>query len=271
MIERGGDIHTDRQCELLDLPRATYYYTPAMESEKNLMIMRMIDERHMDKPFEGVRRVTDWIGDTLDIPVNEKRVRRLMRIMDIQTIYPKPRTTISSETHTKYPYLLRGLDINRPDQVWCADITYVHMHKGFMYLTAVMDWYSRHVLSWRISNSLDASFCVDALEEALSKATPEIFNTDQGVQFTGDNFISLLRNRQINISMDGKGRAIDNVFIERLWRSVKYEDIYINCYENGHDLFRGLVSYFDYYENERRHQGDGMGKRRPAEVYYEIS
>lgn len=165
-----------RQCELLGLPQSTYYYEPAGESGKNLMLMRKIDERHMHKPFEGVIRMTDWLEDTLGIAVNEKRVQRLMRTMDIRTIYPRPRTTIPSEEHVKYPYLLRGLDISRPNQVWCADITYVYMHKGYMYLVAVMDWYSRYVLSWRISNSLDASFCADALDEALDIATPEIFN-----------------------------------------------------------------------------------------------
>ena len=269
-MEPDGDISMARQLELLGLPPSTYYYQPVGETEMNLMLMRMIDERHMTKPFEGVIRMTDWLEDTLGIPINHKRVRRLLGIMDIQTIYPRPRTTIPSKEHVKYPYLLRGLDINRPNQVWCADITYVYMHKGYMYLVAVMDWYSRYVLSWRISNSLDASFCVDALDEALGIATPEIFNTDQGVQFTCNDFISRLKADQIAISMDGKGRAIDNVFIERVWRSVKYEDIYINCYETVPALFRGLGSYFNYHNDEKHHQGDGMGKRRPAEVYYGI-
>lgn len=269
-MEPEGDISVARQCELLGLPPSTYYYQPAGESELNLMLMRMIDERHMEKSFEGVIRMTDWLEDSLGTAVNYKRVRRLMGIMDIRTIYPRPRTTIPSEEHVKYPYLLRGLDINRPNQVWCADITYIYMHQGYMYLVAVMDWYSRYVLSWRISNTLDASFCVDALDEALGIATPEIFNTDQGVQFTCNDFISRLKANQIAISMDGKGRAIDNVFIERLWRSVKYDDIYINCYETGPALYRGLGSYFGYHNYEKHHQGHGMGKLRPAEVYYGI-
>lgn len=190
LVESDGDISVARQCELLGLPPSTFYYNPAGESELNLMLMRMIDERHMEMPCEGVIRIADWLEDSLGFAINEKRVQRLMRTMDIQAVYPRPRTTIPSEEHAKYPYLLRGLDIIRPNQVWCADITYIYMHQGYMYLVAVMDWYSRYVLSWRISNTLDASFCVDALDEALSKATPEIFNTDQGVQFTCNDFIS---------------------------------------------------------------------------------
>ena len=226
--------------------------------------MRLMDEEHMRHPASGSRQLVDFM-EGQGMGVNRKRIQRLMRKMGIEGISPKRRTTKAAAGHQIYPYLLRGLTIERPNQVWCSDFTYVPMATGFMYLVAVMDWYSRHVLSWRLSNSMDADFCVDALDDALARGTPEIMNTDQGSQFTGGEFTNRLKDRGIAISMDGKGRAIDNVMIERLWRTVKYEDIYLKEYSNGADLHKGLKSYFHHYTSVRKHTS--LDRQTPAEVY----
>lgn len=221
--------------------------------------MRRIDTLFLKHPFYGSRRLADKLG------ANRKRVQRLMRIMGIEAIYPKPRTTQRNPEHKIYPYLLRDLAIERPDQVWSTDITYIPLRGGFLYLTAVLDWFSRYVLSWRLSNSLDGAFCLEALEEALSQSRPEIFNTDQGAQFTSLSFTGCLRSHGVAISMDGRGRALDNVFVERLWRSVKYEEVYLRDYDDAWQAETSLRKYFEFYCHERRHQA--LRRRTPAEVY----
>lgn len=260
-----------RQCELIDLPRSSYYreQKSARESEENLALMRLIDEEYTRHPFYGSRNMRDYLRRQ-GHKVNRKRVQRLMQKMGIQSIAPKPNTSKPHPEHKIYPYLLRNLDIICPDQVWCSDITYIPLPGGFVYLTAVMDWYSRYVLSWEISVTMDSSFCVSALESALRRhGRPEIFNTDQGAQFTSNDFTTTLLDHDVLISMDGKGRAMDNIFIERLWRSVKYEEIYLKEYGSVNELIKSLKSYFDFYNNERPHSGhDG---RTPAEVYWECS
>ena len=218
--------------------------------------MRLLDEQYIKTPFYGVRRFTDWLCDQ-GYAVGFKRVRRLMRTLGIEAIYPKPRLSRPAPQHRIYPYLLRELEIEHPNQVWCADITYIRMRRGFAYLVAVMDWFSRYVLSWRLSNTLDAAFCIDALDEALEAGAPEIFNTDQGSQFTGHDFTGRLDKAEVRISMDGRGRCFDNIFIERLWRSVKYEEVYLYDYADLHEAEVRLGRYFDFYNHERRHQGLG--------------
>lgn len=257
-------ISVKRQCELLGLPRSTYYYQAGEESEENLQLMRLIDEQYLRRPFFGSRKMTLWLGQQ-GYEVNRKRVQRLMRLMGIEAIYRKPRTTIRNVENKVYPYLLRNVEITHPDQVWSTDITYIPLRRGFMYLVAIMDWFSRHIVSWRLSNSLDTSFCLDALEESLSPTKPEIFNSDQGVQFTSMAFTSVLESHDIAISMDGRGRALDNVFIERLWRTIKYEDIYLKDYEDVDELYEGLTSYLAFYDRERPHQA--LDYRTPNEVY----
>lgn len=260
MIEPTHDaLSLRRQCELLGLARGSWYYEPAGETKQNLKLMRRIDELYLQRPYFGSRRMGD------ELKVNRKRVQRLMRLMGLEAIYPKPRTTLRNADHKIYPYLLRNLEIKRPNQVWSTDITYIPMQGGFLYLTAVLDWYSRYVLSWRLSNSLDSTFCIEALEEALVGGQPEIFNTDQGVQFTSVAFTSRLASRGVAISMDGRGRALDNVFIERLWRTVKYEEVYLKDYEDAWQAETSLREYFDFYCHGRRHQA--LEKRTPAEVY----
>ena len=250
-----------RQCELLELPRSTRYYLPQGESAENLALMRRLDEQYLATPFYGSRRMGVVLG------ANRKRVQRLMRLMRIAAIYPRRRTTWPAAGHKIYPYLLRNVAVLRPDQVWSTDITYVPLRHGFLYLVAVMDWYSRHVLAWRLSNTLDGGFCLEALDESLSAATPEIFNSDQGCQFTAAAFTSRLEARGIAVSMDGRGRAIDNVFIERLWRSVKYEEVYLRDYADGWEAEAQLAAYFRFYSYERIHQA--LGYRTPADVYRE--
>jgi putative transposase len=253
-----------RQCELLGLSRSSCYYTAAEESEENLCLMRLIDEQYLRRPFFGSRRMAVWLASVGRV-VNRKRVQRLMRLMGIEALYPKPSTTQRHPEHRVFPYLLRDVAIVRPDQVWSTDITYVPMPRGFMYLTAVIDWYSRYVLSWQLSNSLEGSFCIEALEAALSLGRPEIFNTDQGVQYTASAFTSRLQQAEVLISMDGRGRALDNVFVERLWRSVKYECLYLHGYATVPELAAGLSEYFEFYRHERPHQA--LGYATPAEVY----
>ena len=226
--------------------------------------MRLIDEEYLRHPFYGSRKMADWLGKQ-GRAVNRKRVQRLMRLMGIEGVRPRRNTTIFAPGHRIFPYLLRGVTASHADHIWSTDITYIPLRRGFMYLVAVLDWYSRHVLSWRLSNSLEASFCIDALEEALGRSRPEIFNTDQGSQFTCRAFTSRLKTAGVQISMDGRGRALDNVFIERLWRTVKYEDIYLKEYESVDELYEGLTRYFEFYGTERSHQA--LGYRTPQEVY----
>jgi putative transposase len=249
---------------LLGLNRSSLYYEPAPETPENLRLMRLIDEQYLACPFYGSRRMTEWLTRQGE-EVNRKRVQRLMRLMGLEAIYPKPRLSLAGKGHRIYPYLLRGVTIDRPDQVWSADITYVPMASGFMYLAATIDWHSRYVIAWQLSNTLDGSFCLEMLEEALRSGKPEVFNTDQGVQFTAEAFTGRLESAGVAVSMDGRGRALDNVFNERLWRSVKYEDIYLMRYEEVPVLYQGLVRYFGFYNDERPHQS--LGYQTPAEVY----
>jgi putative transposase len=258
------ELSIRRQCELLGLARSTWHYRAVEESEENLRLMRMLDEQYLRTPFYGSRRMTVWLQSKGE-EVNRKRVQRLLRVMGIEAVYPKRRTTWRNAAHRVYPYLLRGVEIVRPDQVWSSDITYVPMPYGFMYLTAVIDWYSRYVLAWGLSNTLEGSFCLEVLEEALKRGTPEIFNSDQGVQYTAVAFTGRLERAGVAISMDGRGRALDNVFVERLWRSVKYESIYLHGYATVAALERGLGESFNFYCHERPHQS--LENRPPAEVY----
>ena len=265
MVEPGhAELSVRRQCELLGLNRSTLYHRPAGASAEDLRLMKLIDEQYTARPFYGSRRMTVWLGQQGE-EVNRKRVRRLMRVMGLEAIYPRPRPSAASRGHKVYPYLLRGVAVERRDQVWSTDITYIPMASGFMYLTAVIDWYSRYVLAWGLSNTLDGAFCLDALEEALGAGKPEVFNTDQGAQFTAAAFVGRLEAAGVAVSMDGRGRALDNVFVERLWRSVKYEDIYVRCYETVPELRRGLARYFGFYNGERPHQS--LEYRTPAAVY----
>ena len=255
-----------QQCELVGLNRSTYYYSPAAESELNLALMRLIDEQYTRTPFYGRRRMTAFLRrPPHGYVVSQKRVRRLMRKMGLQAIYPKRRTSMAAKGHKVYPYLLRDLAITYPNQVWSADITYIRMLRGFMYLVAIIDWYSRYVVSWRLSNTLEGSFCRDALDLALTQGKPEIFNTDQGSQFTALAFTSRLKDAGVLISMDGRGRALDNVFVERLWRTVKYEHVYLHEYDLVPHLERGLGEYFSFYNQERLHQS--LSYRPPVEVH----
>lgn len=265
-IDCRHSLPVARQCRLLDVSRSTAYYRPQGVPQADLSLMREIDEVHLKYPFYGTRRVRDEL-QTRGYAVNRKRVRRLMRQMGLVALYPKPRTSIPGAGHTIYPYRLRGLTIDRPNQVWATDITYLPMAKGFMFLVAIMDWHTRKVLSWRVSNTMDTAFCVEALEEALSRfGKPQIFNTDQGSQFTSEAFTGVLKSHDITISMDGKGRWMDNVFVERLWRSVKYEDLYLKAYETPKALQQGLKQYFHFYNTRRRHTA--LDRRTPDAVYF---
>lgn len=267
MIERNHpDVSLSRQCQLLGLSRSSIYYRPREASAEDLELMQLIDEQYLKTPFFGSRKYLSHLR-ALGYQINRKRVQRLMRQMGIQAIYPRPRTSQPGAGHTIYPYLLRGLDIDRPNQVWCTDITYIPMARGFMYLIAVMDWHSRRVLSWRLSNTLDTDFCVEALEEALEHhGAPEIFNTDQGCQFTSEAFTAVLKANEVHISMDGKGCFKDNIFVERLWRSVKYECVYLKAFDNAAHLRKELKDYFRWYNAERFHQG--LDNATPDQVYF---
>jgi len=260
-----GELSIRRQCELVGLSRSSWYYQPAGENEENLVLMRLIDEQYTRAPFYGWRRMTAYLR-RLGYLVNHKRVKRLMRVMGLEGIYPKRKTTKPGAGHRVYPYLLRGMKIERPMEVWSTDITYVPMVGGFMYLVAVMDWHSRYVVSWRLSNTLDGVFCREALREALEQGKPAIFNTDQGVQFTSEKFTGILEDAGVRISMDGRGRALDNIFVERLWRSVKYENVYLAEYRTVMELESGLRAYFQFYNHERLHQS--LDYRTPAEVHF---
>jgi putative transposase len=257
-------ISVRRQCELLGLPRSTAYYAPIPESEENLALMREIDAIYLDDPSYGSRSIAAVLANS-GWQANRKRVQRLMRLMGITGVTPKRNTTKPSPGHRIFTYLLRNVAITHPDQVWSTDITYVPLRGGFVYLTAVMDWFSRYVLSWKLSNRLEGTFCQEALEEALKYGKPEIFNTDQGSQFTCEAFVNRLLDRSVAVSMDGRGRALDNVFIERLWRSVKYQEIYLRDYGTVADVEEGLKLYFEKYNFERPHQA--LGNLPPAKVY----
>jgi len=255
-----------RQCRLLGLARASYYRTPSSETKENLELMRIIDEEYTRHPFLGSRGMRKYLRRE-GYKVNRKRVQRLMRLMGLASIAPQKRTSVPTSGHTVYPYLLRGLDIDRPNKAWCSDITYIRLKRGFVFLTVVMDWHSRYVLSWEISTIIDESFCVSALERALRRhERPDIFNTDQGSQYTGAAFTGVLKDHGVKISMDGKGRVTDNIMVERLWRTVKYEDIYTRDYGTVEELTAGLRKYFDYYNNARAHSS--LGDRTPAEAYW---
>lgn len=261
-------IPITRQCELLGLHRSSFYYRPHPVSDFNLHLMTLIDRQYTKDPSSGVPRMTKYLRRQ-GHRVNRKRVARLMRKMGLQGITPKKNLSWPNKEHQTYPYLLKGLDIIRSNQVFCSDITYIPMRKGFIYLTAVMDWYSRYVVSWKVSLTLDAAFCVEALEEALAIGTPDVFNTDQGSQFTSRDFTTVLKNHHIAISMDGKGRVFDNIFIERLWRTVKYEEVYLRDYANVREAIRGLSDFFRRYNEERPHSA--LGDQTPYEVYYGLT
>jgi len=258
------ELSVRQQCELLGLNRSTLYYTAASETPENLRLMRLLDEYYTAYPFFGSRRMAVWLMRQGEV-VNRKRVQRLMRLMGLEAIYPKPRLSAASG-HRIYPYLLRNVAIVRADQVWSTDITYVPLAAGFLYLAAIIDWYSRYVIAWRLSNTLDGAFCLDMLEEALSKGRPEVFNTDQGSQFTAAAWTGRLESAKVAVSMDGKGRCLDNVFVERLWRTVKYEDIYLRGYEGALAAQQGLQRYFPFYNEERLHQS--LDYQTPAAVYH---
>jgi len=266
MINKEDELSVTRQCEILELSRSGIYYMPVPVSAEDMALMRQIDEIHLIYPFYGSRKILNelWVKG---YDIGRDRVRRLMRRMGVEALYVKPRLSLANLGHVKHPYLLRGLEIKRPNHVWATDITYIPMAKGFCYLVAIMDWASRMVLSWRISNTLDSAFCTDALEEAIAKyGCPEIFNTDQGSQFTSESFTNSLHSNGIAISMDGKGRWMDNVFIERLWKSVKYEDIYLKAYASMAEVKNGLTSYFQFYNEKRWH--NNFDRKTPTMVYF---
>ncbi len=266
LIEKENpSIPVARQCELVGLARSSFYYRPRRDNANNDRLMRLIDEQYTRTPFYGVRRITACLRRQGEC-VNPKRVRRLMRLMGLEAIYPKPRMTLQDKDKKRYPYLLSDVKIDSPDHVWAADITYIRLGRGFTYLVAILDWHSRYVVSWRLSVSLEADFCVAALEEALERGAPAIFNTDQGSQFASDAFTELLTQQGVAISMDGRGRVFDNIFVERLWRTVKYEEVYLKDYTTVVDTRRNLAAYFDFYNHDRPHQA--LGYRTPAEVYF---
>jgi putative transposase len=265
MIDRGRtDLSVRRQCALLGLARSGVYRQPTAPDPEELALMRRIDEQYLATPFYGSRRMTAALR-LAGRQVNRKRVQRLMRLMGLKALGPKPKTSRPSAQHWVYPYLLRGLAIDRPNQVWAADISYIPMARGFLCLVVVMDWYSRYVLAWRLSNTMDTSFCLDALEDALRKGQPEIFNTDQGAQFTSAAFTDKLETAGVRISMDGRGRWLDNVFVERLWRSLKYEEVHLKAYANGLEALIGIGQWFRYYNERRPHQA--LSYQTPAAVW----
>jgi putative transposase len=267
LIDPDHELSIENQCALLEVPRSTYYYEAAGESPENLALMEQIDRLYLAHPENGSRMMVRVLARQ-GVVVNRKRVQRLMNLMGIRSLAPQRKTTVANKEHFKYPYLLRGLLIDRPNQVWCTDITYIPFAKGFMYLVAIMDWHSRKVLSWRLSNTMTVDFCIAALEEALALyGTPEIFNTDQGSQFTAHPFVKVLLDAGVQVSMDGVGRAIDNVCIERLWRTVKYDHVYLNPANSGNELRDGLEIYLNYYNEERPHSS--LGDMTPDETYYQ--
>jgi len=268
VTRKHPDLSTVRQCALLGISRSCLYYRPRVPSQGDLAVMKEMDQQYLATPFYGSRRMRVWLNRR-GHQVNRKRVQRLMRTMGIAAIYRRPRTSRPAPGHKVYPYLLGGMEITRPNQVWAADITYIPMARGFLYLVAIMDWHSRYVVAWNLSNTLDADFCVEALREALGKGKPQVFNTDQGGQFTSQAFTGLLEQEAVRVSMDGKGRYSDNIFIERLWRTVKYEEVYLKAYTGGREAKAGIDDYFRFYNTQRPHQA--LGYRTPAEVFHEDS
>ena len=265
MIDRDHQrLSLVRQCALLGVSRASVYYRPVSTRTENLELMALMDRQYLKTPFYGSRRMKAWLLKEGYL-VSRKRVQRLMRLMGLEAIYRRPNTSKLAPGHRVYPYLLKGVDVSRVDQVWATDITYIPMAQGFLYLVAIMDWHSRRVLAWKLSNTMDTGFCVAALEEALSEGRPEIFNTDQGAQFTSEAFTQTLRERGIQVSMDGKGRYLDNIFVERLWRSIKYEEVYLKAYQTVAEARAGIKAYLEFYNQRRPHQA--LGYRTPAEVY----
>ena len=265
MVREDGRLSMRRQCGLLSLHRSTAFYEPAAIDEDDLAIMRLLDEEYLRHPFYGSRKMQVWLHGQ-GYAVNRKRVQRLMRLMGIEGLNPRGATSRPHPKHKKYPYLLRTLDVVRANQVWATDITYIPMARGFVYLVAIIDWFSRRVLAWRLSNTLDTGFCIGALDEALRRwGTPEIFNTDQGAQFTADEFLAVLKANEVQISMDGKGRWMDNVFVERLWRSVKYEEVYLHAYSDVAEAKRRIGDYLAFFNDERPHQA--LGYCTPSEIY----
>jgi putative transposase len=268
LVDEGHpQLSITRQCSLLGLARSSWYFEPATESAENLYLMRLLDEQYTGTPFYGVERMTAWLRKDQGFTVNPKRVRRLLRTMGLEAIYAKPRLSERAPGHKVYPYLLRGVPIQRVDQVWSTDITYLRMKEGFMYLTAVIDWFSRYVLSWELSNTMETEFCLSVLERALSRGRrPAVFNTDQGSQYTAEAFTGRLEREGIAISMDGRGRALDNVFVERLWRTVKYEEVYLKDYTTVRDARESLASFLRFYNEKRRHEA--LRYETPAAVYH---
>jgi putative transposase len=256
-----------QQCRLLGLPRSSYYYPAAPESAENLRYMRLLDEEYTRHPFYGVPRMTFWLRDS-GYEVGPKRVRRLLRLMGLMAVYPKPHLSLNPLEHRRFPYLLRGVNIQRPNQVWSSDITYIRLRNGFVYLAAVIDWFSRYVLAWELSTTLEVGFCVAVVEQALRAQRPEIFNTDQGAQFTSVAFQAPLLAAQVKLSMDGRGRVFDNIFVERLWRSVKYEEVFLHDYQDVGQSRCGLGRYFPFYNTLRPHQA--LGYRTPHDVYFGV-
>lgn len=265
LLERPtSDLPLARQCQLLGLNRSSVYYQPVLADSSDLHLMELMNRQYLQTPFYGSRKMTQWLA-TQGYPANRKRVQRLMRLMGIEAIYPRPNTSKATLEHKKWPYLLRGVTIERVHQVWSTDITYIPMPRGFLYLVAIIDWHSRYVLSWQLSNTLEVGFCVEALQEALALGTPDIFNSDQGSQFTSEAFTKVLLARSIHISMDGRGRCLDNIFIERLWRSLKYEEVYLKAYEDGKQARAGISAYLRFYNEERLHQS--LAYLTPKAVY----
>ena len=259
-------ISISRQCALLGISRSVYYYDPSKENDLNLRLMELIDKKYLKYPFMGVPTMTQWLRQDVGINVNKKRVERLYKLMDLQAIVPGPHTSKPNRNHKKYPYLIRNMKITHKNQVWGIDITYIPIKRGYMYLVAIIDIYSRYVVNWSLSNTMDATFCINALERALDLDTPMIFNTDQGAQFTSTSFTKILLDKGIKISMDGRGRALDNIFVERLWRTVKYENIYMNDYQTVLELHSGLERYFEFYNQERLHQS--LDYQTPNETHF---
>lgn len=255
-----------RQCELLGLSRSTYYYEPAPETQENLELMKLIDALYTKRPFLGSRKMVTELAREHDLKVNRKRVQRLMRLMGIESVLPGPRTSTSAPHNAVYPYLLRNVEIQRVNQVWSSDITYIPVARGWVYLVAVMDWYSRMIVSWELSNSMELQFCLVALERALRAGKPEVFNTDQGAQFTSPRFVGVLEEEGVQVSMDGRGRYLDNIWIERFWRSLKYEEVYLNEYDSPMRAWRGIRDYIEYFNKERAHQS--LGYLTPEQVFH---
>ena len=264
IVPEHPELSVRRQIELLGFSRSGFYYEPVAVNPEDLVLMRLLDEQYTRIPFYGVRKMTAWLN-TIGYFPDVKRVRRLLRLMGLEAIYRKPNLSLNGTDHRRYPYLLRGVPVLRRDQVWSTDITYIRLRGGFVYLVAIIDWFSRYVLAWRLSNTLDVGFCLEALDAALRRGCPEMFNSDQGVQFTSSDFTGRLEQAKIQISMDGRGRCFDNIFVERLWRSVKYEDVYLHDYATAGEARAGLGRYFTLYNDVRLHQS--LDYRTPAQVY----